>query len=99
VEFLPFLMGQAAYLIGRPPFVRNLFKLAEEVGLGARCWRAFTHDDARISTGQGQPKGAVRKLMDTIGLQPMVFQVQPNKSGRVSQIPSGFSRWSLSFNL
>jgi hypothetical protein len=35
---------------------------------------------------------------DTIGLQPMEFQFQPNKK-RVSQIPSGFSRWSFSFSL
>ncbi|MEK6410504.1 MAG: hypothetical protein AABN34_26570 [Acidobacteriota bacterium] len=36
--------------------------------------------------------------MDTIELQPMELQLQPNKTC-VPQIPSGFSRWSFNFSL
>src|SRR6185503_20131724 len=55
-SFLPFIMGQAAYPTDDQFSARTLFKLDEEVGSSARSWRAFTHDDARISTSQGHAK-------------------------------------------
>jgi hypothetical protein len=36
---------------------------------------------------------------DTIRLQPMEFQFQPNGNEQAPKIPSGFSRWSFNFNL
>jgi hypothetical protein len=40
-----------------------------------------------------------RHADDTIGLQPMEFQFQPNNHRQSAMIPSGFSRWSFNFSL